>query len=213
MFTPRIVPLLLVLLAATTSSGMARASGLTGEPRTHDRFFFRMSVGGGVANTSISDTAGTVDFDGTAFELTVALGHALTRNVVLFVGLFGPVMIDPQGETTSPGLGQSSGTFEGTVGARGVGLCVTYYLMPANVYLSGTVGKGSLRFSLDEGEETFETDDGILAGVELGKEWWIGDCAGLGIVGGATWHSMPDSGGEADWTGVGYTLRLSVSVD
>jgi len=68
--------------------------------------------------------------------------------------------------------------------------------MPWNAFVSGTAGWGAFRISPDEGEDVFESDTGSLVAVEMGKEWWIGDAAGAGLVGGVTWHSMPQEGGR-----------------
>lgn len=89
-------------------------------------------------------------------------------------------------------------------GTLGVGL--TYYIMPANVFLSGTVGVG--RFALtkptddQDDDERIETNPGLSLHAKIGKEWWVSDNWGLGLAAGYGWlGAKRDESGDGDFNG------------
>jgi len=114
----------LAFVLTTVAPGTAFPGGTTGEPHAHDRLFVRLAVGGGTARTSITDPTGSIEFEGGAFELNVAPGHAVARNLILYGALFGPTMIDPRIEVADTTV--RSGTFRGDAGTMGFGLGCTY---------------------------------------------------------------------------------------
>ena len=67
-----------------------------------------------------------------------------------------------------------------SVFAFGGGL--TYYIMPANVYLAGSVGFGQAVFE-DYRGAVDGSDLGLGVNLMVGKEWWVGSDWGLGVAG------------------------------
>jgi hypothetical protein len=92
--------------------------------------------------------------------------------------------------------------------AFGAGL--TYFFMPVNMYLSGTVGAGSLSFSGTD-LDGLETDSGLALNFVLGKEWWVSNRWGLGLAGAFDYHSAPDKNVSEDWTGTSFSLLFSAT--
>ena len=95
--------------------------------------------------------------------------------------------------------------------ACAIGPGVTYYLMPANVYFSGSVGVGSLSGS---DELNGNSDTGFALDTTIGKEWWVGDNWGLGLAGDFTYLSAKDKdlvGSTQNWSVTGFGLRLSAT--
>src|SRR4029079_14699548 len=64
----------------------------------------------------------------------------------------------------------------------GIGIGLTYYIMPVNVYVSGAVGIGQIVFENYHGDRE-GSDIGFASDVIVGKEWWVGDDWGLGVAG------------------------------
>ncbi|WP_224369540.1 outer membrane beta-barrel protein [Hyalangium versicolor] len=179
------------------------ASTATASPETHDGIYLRLQTGLGY--TSASNDAFTLK--GGSGGLNVELGFALFRNFIIAGKLFGTT-------TPSPDLKIGGVTFENddedlrsNFGAAGVGL--TYYIMPANVYLSGalTVTKlGLVRNDENLGET--KTGQGLHFGI--GKEWWLADEWGLGLGAELALARVPDES-DTTWKAVSALVLLSVT--
>jgi hypothetical protein len=103
------------------------------------------------------------------------------------------------------GLGSATSDEDLTMGALGGGL--TYYFMPVNMYVSGSLGAGSL--SLGDSD----SDTGVVGEFMLGKEWWLGGSWGLGAAGVFGFHSIPDGGADENWSGTNWGIRLSATLN
>ena len=114
-------------------------------------------------------------------------------------------MADPDAK-----LSGVDGQFHGSITMSGVGGGLTWWVMPANFYFSGTLGVGLLSVEPDVGSSA-STDTGFAAQVSLGKEWWVGDSWGLGVAGGFTYHNVPDGDVEENWSGTSFSIRFSAT--
>ena len=202
---------LAVATGALLWTALVPATGSAGEPRTHDGFFLRLSAGGGTASSKIDDeVAGSIELSGTPTDLNIAIGGMVAPNFALHGTLYGYVMSDPDVDITLPGLGSASGSLNGDATLAAFGGGATYYFMPVNVYLSGTVGFGSLEL---DGDVKGETDDGLVIDLSLGKEWWVGNSWGLGLAGGYGYHSFGDPDVDSNWSGSSFVLRFSATLN
>lgn len=198
-FLPATALFLLLLLQA----GLAAAG-----PRDHqDGFFLRLSAGGGSASTSIDDGTDKMEISGSAGDLNIAVGAMVTPNLALHGTLMGWSMQDPDLEINGTTLGE----INGDVTAAGFGGGLTWYFMPVNMYLSGSLGVGSLE--LDAGNVAVESDSGLIADLTLGKEWWVGEKWALGAAVGLTTHSFSDPDVDEDWSGTSFCLRFTASMN
>jgi hypothetical protein len=201
-----VVGLALTMLAAAPSVLLA------GEPRTHDGFFLRLSLGGGVANTKIDDATFKIEIDGSPGDLNIAIGGVVTPNLALHGTLMGWSMSDPDVEVDITGFGSASGTLDGDVTMTAFGGGVTYYFMPVNVYVTGSVGFGTIEID-PSGGPSGETDSGLVLDLGVGKEWWVGNAWGLGVAGGFSYHSLPDPDIDESWSGTSFTIRFSATLN
>jgi hypothetical protein len=185
------------------------ASAAWAGPRDHmEGFFMRLSAGGGAAESELESGGNTGKISGEGGDLNFAIGGIVSPNLALHGTLWGWSLTDPDVTLAGPWgsvSGQANADF--SLGAVGVGL--TYYFMPANFYLSGSVGVGAL--SLDAGGVTFDSDAGGVIDITLGKEWWVGNRWGLGVAAGLNYHSIPDGGVDANWKGPGFGIRFSAT--
>jgi hypothetical protein len=193
---------LFVVLIAVASAVPARA----GAPRTHDGFFLRLSGGFGYAGSSIDDAGETFKISGATGDVNFAIGGMVSPNFAIHGTIMGFAVTDPTLEWENVG----SGTFNGDVSLAAWGGGVTYYIMPANLYLTGSIGVGTVTVDVDGGP-SFDSDTGVVVDLGLGKEWWVGDSWGLGIAGGVMLHSIPDGGIDENWTGASLGLRFSAT--
>jgi hypothetical protein len=197
--------LALASLLVTALAGNYAAAG----PRDHqDGFFLRLAAGAGTTTTEIYDGYDTYTLSGTAGDLDVAVGAVVLPNLAVHGNLFGWTASDMKVEFNGVDVGPD---LPADVTAAGFGAGLTYYLMPANVYLSGTLGSGTLEI---EGQHVRgETDSGVFLQFSLGKEWWVSDGWALGVAGGTTYHNFNDPDVDHDWSGWSYTLRFSATMN
>jgi hypothetical protein len=187
----------LVFAIAVTSSSSA---SLAGERDHSGGFFLRLAAGGGVAETKNDGLP--LKFSGSGVELDLAIGAVVTENLALHATIFGWLISDPDVE------GGVTGTASGDVDMTAFGGGITYYFMPVNIYLSGSVGFGSLSGG---GDISGESDSGLAGMVTAGKEWWVGNSWGLGIAGVFGFLSFPEPDISENWSGWNLAIMFSAT--
>lgn len=100
-----------------------------------------------------------------------------------------------------------------------LGIGGTYYFMPVNIFLSGSIGLTAMDLSGDtddDGTSDFESDSNAGLGLQLalGKEWMVTDNIGLGVALsatylGATWDAA--AGGDLYYDNVNLAVEFSVT--
>lgn len=201
-FTRFAIPMALAL-CLTLLGGPA----LAGEPRTHDGFFLRLSGGGGGASSTLDVPGLESEFSGGSGDINIAVGAVVATNLALHGTFFGWSVSDPDLDVEGVGSGEVDGTF--SMAAFGGGL--TYYFMPVNMYLSGSLGGAQLNF--DGSGVEGESDTGIAGELILGKEWWVGNSWGLGVAGSYGFHSIPDGDVDENWSGNSWSIRFSATLN
>jgi hypothetical protein len=101
-----------------------------------------------------------------------------------------------------------------TAGAYLFGPAVTYYFMPANVYVTGAVGLSALTLRTSDADDDGEsTDVGLGVNLDAGKEFWVGPDWGLGVAARVWWSMIKDKEGtlESDVSFVGAALLFSAT--
>jgi len=194
--------LLLALITFAVS-----ATEAFGGPRDHaGGFFLRLSAGYGYSQTELGDP-GTNKYYGVSGDLNFAVGGVIFDNFALHGSLFGWSIMDPTLE-----VGDASGEAGGSLILSGLGVGLTYYIMPANIYISPSVGLGNL--TQDSGGDTGETKMGLMLDLTLGKEWWVGGSWGLGVAGAFGYHSVQESEEiEENWNGYSIGVRFSATLN
>ena len=193
--------LLLVLLCAQTVS----AQILAPEPEQptgfheHDGFFLSLSTGLGYANVEDRWGGAKLTYDGLNGSFDVRIGGSIAQNLILSGDLMGWSLSDPK--VSGYGTLGNTSLIQSTVG---VGL--TYYFMPANIFVSGTVGLAG--FSLDAGGNTTSSDTGVGLYLKAGKDWWVGADWGLGVAATFGWSSVKTATTSGDEKLSGYSVGL-----
>jgi hypothetical protein len=108
-------------------------------------------------------------------------------------------------------LGGVSGTANDvTVNMSAWGVGFTYYVMPANFYISPSIGAAQL--TIEEDGVSVSSDTGFAAELSMGKEWWVGDNWGLGVAGGVGFHKIPTDDTE-DLSGPNAAIRFTATMN
>lgn len=184
----------------------------------HDGFF--LSMGLGPVSASYDDkvsgnlplTGNTLTFSGWGGIFDIRIGGTIGTNLILSGDLIGRSFWEPKVEISGGG----SGTMENTTFTESlVGAGLTYYLMPENIFFSGTLGLSSISLEYKHSGTTVSgsTDTGFGVNVKVGKEWWVGSDWALGIAGSASWMSLSNkpSGGTEEFTGYSFGLQFSAT--
>ena len=199
-------PIVAVLMSLTFVS-FATTAVFAGAPRTHDGFFLRLSAGLGSAGTSIDDEDEEIEIHGLAGDGNFAIGGVVANNLALHGTFWGWSADEPDVEFNDVEVGD----LDGSASVSAVGPGVTYYIMPANLYLSGAVGIAWLSF--DEDAFDADTDTGFALDATIGKEWWVGNNWGLGLAGTVGYHSIPADFIDESFSGVSLGLRFSATLN
>lgn len=195
---PWVLAGVLLLLAACPASA--------GQPRTHDGFFLRLSMGMGTANAELESEGVRMELSGTSNDINIAIGGIVSRNLALHGTLWGWFITDPRAEVSA--FGETvTGDIKGDMDLTAIGAGLTWYVGP-NLYASASAGTGTLSF---DGDMDGESKDGFVADLTLGKEWWVGSSWGLGFAVGGGYHSLPEKGVSASWKGYSVVGRLSAT--
>lgn len=61
------------------------------------------------------------------------------------------------------------------------GAGLTYYFMPQNIFISGSLGSGNFTVNNTDNNTKSSTKYGFSFQLKAGKEWWVGKNWGLGL--------------------------------
>lgn len=131
--------------------------------------------------------ADEVTLTGGGIGTSIGIGGALTDNFILNADIFHTSILNPNVEVDGQNAGDADdldvdlGVGEDTE-LVGLGIGVTYYFMPVNLYLAGSIGLGQIVFVDDRGDRQ-GGDVGLGMNLMIGKEWWVGTDWGIGVAG------------------------------
>lgn len=168
---------LLVGALAVAAATAAQAQSVAPGYHQHDGFYLRLDAGLGYLESH--ETVGGVDGKvyGAAGEFGVAVGGAVAENLILGGHLFALAISNPNMSAGST----STSTTDSSWGLVGIGPQLTYYFMPVNVYLSGTLAL--TRITARQGGTDANSEWGGGLQLAVGKEWWVSDNWGVGVAG------------------------------
>ena len=173
----------------------------------HDGFYFQ--IAGGYAGTAMGEQVGEdlYIYSGPSANAKIGIGYALVENFILSLDIAGFVLSQPELQIN----GEDEGELDTEFTNSKVGLGMTYYFMPSNVYLSGS---GGLAVGwVENDQEIYNTGLGYGISGGIGKEWWVGDNWGLGVGFHVDYYSLPVefSNGEVSHYTDEISLALMVS--
>jgi hypothetical protein len=175
---------------------------------THDGFYLRLAVGGGYAHASASYQNQDVVYSGGAFALDMAFGGSVTPNLIIYGAIVGYGIPNPTLKSNGANIDMSGITFN----AIGVGPGVTYYIMPENMYASGSLLLHFLSLSAQHSNQSADlSDTGVGFSLMFGKEWWVSSDWGLGVAGQFMFGSDKAKYVDARWTTVAGGVLFSAT--
>ena len=200
------LPNLKVLAAAFVICGAASGNALASD---HEGMLGRASLGFGYQYTSTKDDISLYVLKGVTVPFEVMWGFALAENLFISGNIAGAL---GWSETTLEIDHESRGEDNNYTGAIfGGGL--TYYFMPANVFVTASAGYAVL--SLVKGEKHLGITGGFGMNAGVGKEWSTKKGFGVGLGLQTFFLSVPDKGGYPRWkmTGGGAVVTFARHLD
>jgi hypothetical protein len=197
------------LILLTSLAGYAQSQyNPEAEPgyHKHDGFYLSMNGGptfGDIVLKATGTSYNKLTFGGPGFLADLKIGGAIRENLILSGDYIFHVISGPDVDVDGV-----KGTANSNVSAGGgvLGLGVTYYFMPINIFLNGTLGLA--RFTLQDKSNNVNSssESGLGFAVKAGKEWWVGKNWGLGISAGFLYASADD---KAEPSAPSYSGKLS----
>lgn len=171
----------------------------------HLGFALRLDLGGGYLKSSSSPD--DYALKGGAGAFGVVVGGAVSENLILGGDFWGVTAASP----TLTQFGQTLGTATGvSLSLTGIGLNVTYYFMPANVYLS--LSPSICSVSVSYGGVSASTENGFGMKLGVGKEWWVADHWGIGAALQYFFSSNKDTGpNPPTWSSNAFAVAFSAT--
>jgi hypothetical protein len=131
---------------------------------------------------------------GGGFLLSLAFGKVVREDLALYGEIQGLSVSEPDVRVDDEGFDNVR-----DVSFSSIGLGGSYYFMPLNAFVGGTLGlgmatvnrKATPSMAADDGPNG-ASGTGVSLGVHAGKEWWVSDNWGIGIAAYGTYLSLPD---------------------
>jgi len=194
----------LVVLCLAANPAAARRYD---RPHQHG-LLLRLSGGIGYGSETFDNDRDT-GFQGGAVMGSFAIGGNIAPGLALDVDFFGMTMFAPTVIEDGDDVGEASNT---RVNVGGIGVGITGYIAPVNIYLAASVGAavGTTRTKTPAGTLEFDSDPGFAMNLMIGKEWLVSPAWGVGLAGQVIYAALDD--GDADSTnafGVGVLLSAT----
>jgi hypothetical protein len=213
----------LTLLAAAVIPALSQSSDpakpFEDGSRKHDGFYLSLNIGpafgGTVLKATGSDAQSVVGgneliYRGQGFIADFKIGGAIKENLILSFDLISRTITGPEVEVDGNTIGTASNDIVATDNTMGVGM--TYYIMPHNIFLSGTVGMAKMTIENKDTDAKGESKAGLGLHVKVGKEWWVSKNWGLGLSGGYGFliaeDKAPPAGVDYDGTLTSHQLYI-----
>jgi len=161
----------------------------------HLGFFLRLELGADYFHTTAPAGGETLSLEGPGATFGLLLGGAVTEDWILAGDVWGYSALSLAGlKASGPTPANAS-----SVQLMGVGLNVTHYFMPANIYIS--FSPSAVLLSGNDGHGSYgQTALGFGGRASVGKEWWVSDHWGFGLAVELAVGVNKDQGGVPTWT-------------
>jgi hypothetical protein len=177
--------------------------------QAHEGLYLRLFIGPGYTRMGASEGPSDIVVSGSGAAFGVAVGGSVSQNLIVYGELVTNVAVGPTVEVNGMSAGSNDDV---SAGAVGVGVGLAYYVMPANVYVSGTVSMSQISIQ-EDGDEIGETDFGPGVSLMVGKEWWVSPTWGLGVAAQLFAGQMDDQDNGPTWTTTGFAVAFSATYD
>lgn len=147
--------------------------------KKHKGFYLSMSAGPNIARIS-DEVVGDFNFEfsGVGFVFDFKIGGVVKENIILHASWVTTYMSGPKIKSDGESVKTNNSL---TIGEGMLGGGLTYYFMPVNLFLSGTLGFGNFTIVDADNDYSVSSDRGFSMQLKIGKEWWVSKRWGLGV--------------------------------
>jgi hypothetical protein len=161
----------------------------------HDGFFLSLN-GGAAFGPIVLDATGAgydkLEFSGPGVGLDLKIGGTIAKTLSLSFDVISRTISAPDIEMDGTEASSSDGV---SANDMLMGLGVTYYIMPINILVSGTIGSSVFTLQVNDNNGNnvkAGSERGFGYQLKIGKEWWVGRNWGLGVSAGLGGSSADD---------------------
>jgi hypothetical protein len=153
----------------------------------------------GAINDEPTSYGKSYKIEGSAFTFDFRIGGNISENLILTFDMTSRSISSPTIVFSDTTIATSSNI---SLNESCYGLGLTYYLMPNNIYIGGTIGRGYYTISDRSRGTSAKSDYGYSGSIRIGKQWWVSKNWGLGA-------SLIGSNTSVKNTMNGYTEKIS----
>jgi hypothetical protein len=177
--------------------------------KKHDGLALRLSLGFGYSSSSESYEGNDFSVYGVSAPMSIAIGYTVTENLIINADIFGAGVINPTFKLN----GQSASLDNTSITHAAFGVGFTYYIMPSNMYIAGSIGcaQSQLKTTIGNVTNKHETEMGLGVNLMIGKEWWVSDNWGLGLAGQFIYLSPKDKNVDSYLNTIAFGLLFSAT--
>lgn len=191
--------------APSREAGESRNALGTDLYQHHHGTFIRPDLGGGYINSTASNNGTSVTINGAVASFGFAIGGAVADRKIVAFHIWDVVATNPSVTVGS----NPANSINATLTLIALGPEYTAY-SENNFYFS--ISPALTRATLAANGTTTDTNLGFGLRAGIGKEWWVSENWGIGLVGHLSASSNHDSGtSDATWQSVGVSLAFSAT--
>jgi hypothetical protein len=169
----QVLVLCIVLLTVNSLKAQMRS-------HRHDGFYFSINMGPVFGSVTNNFGPYKEDMIGTGGQLDIKIGASISRNLIAHATLISNTMEHPTVKLSNSTESQVYNNL--VVGEAVVGVGLTYYVMPYNIFFSGSGGLGNFSTMHNDNKALNAiSNKGFSWQLKMGKEWWISKNWGLGF--------------------------------
>lgn len=142
-------------------------------------------------------------YSGLGLSIDLKAGFALFENIIVSFDFVNNVLFDVKAKYSSRKIKAT----EYSVKEMLLGAGITYYQMPWNIFVSGTLGE--VHYNYYNVDKDFSSPHGIGYMFKIGKEWWVSANWGIGFSLGINGTNLEDDNFESSSTR--YFLMLNAT--
>ena len=145
----------------------------------HTGFHVNGELGLAFMDARASSQGSTIESAGVSTVASLRVGGAVVENLIIAGELW--TMRAPSSKWRVDGAAVTPRS-DVSATLSGIGVNLTYYLMPANVFFSVTPSVGILALENTDERTGVRTKTGFSGRVAIGKEWWVARQFGIGVA-------------------------------
>ena len=147
----------------------------------HTGFFLSMAAGPAFGKITSDMGHEQVEMSGTGGKFDFKIGGAVKENLILHATMIATMLTGPTVKSSYGGSGKTDNNISITENML-IGGGLTFYIMPSNLFLSGSLGLGNYSLTDLNNNINGSTNNGFSMQLKVGKEWWVSRKWGLGIA-------------------------------